>query len=30
MALGLDRKEINAVYEKKYSDHLKNRCKLLK
>ena len=28
MALGLDRKEIKTVYEKKYADHLKNRCKL--
>jgi hypothetical protein len=28
MALGLDRKEIKIVYEKKYADHLKNRCKL--
>jgi hypothetical protein len=30
MALGLDRKEISAIYEKKYNDHLKNRCKLPK
>lgn len=28
MGLGLDRKEIKTIYEKKYADHLKNRCKL--
>jgi hypothetical protein len=28
MAIGLDRNEIKTVYEKKYADHLKIRCKM--
>jgi len=28
MTIGLDRNEIKTVYEKKYADHLKIRCKM--